>query len=134
VNRKLVVIIVFAMMGLGLLFFGYAATAGFWGLVPFLLLFGMGYGGNMALRAAISRQYFGRANFGTIFGFVVGIALLGTIIGTPLAGWMFDTQQSYFPIWHVFAGLSLVAIILILKVPPIRTSFGGSGSANAGKG
>lgn len=124
-NMRLLVVIVFAMMGLGLLFFGYADVAGIWALVPFLFLFGVGYGGNMALRAAISRHYFGRANFGAIFGLVVGISLLGTIIGTPLAGWVFDSRGSYHPVWFIFAGLAVAAIISILSLPPDGTK--GSG-------
>ncbi len=111
----------FVTVGFGLLFFGYAATAGIWLLVPFLLLFGISYGGVGALRPSLVREYFGRTNFGTVFGLLMGINMLGGIIGPPLAGWVFDNQGSYQGIWFVFAGLAAAALISVLTIPPANT-------------
>ena len=44
-SRRLVAAGSFAMMGCGVLFFGYTSTTSTWMLVPFLILFGIGYGG-----------------------------------------------------------------------------------------
>ncbi|MFC2003852.1 MFS transporter [Chloroflexota bacterium] len=121
-DRRRVAAGAFAMMGFGAFCFGYASTLGPWLLVPFLILFGIGYGGNQALRPSLTRQFFGRANFGTILGLIIGINMLGSIIGPPLAGWVFDNWGSYQGIWFVFAGLSAAALISVLTTPPISTT------------
>ncbi len=106
----------FALMSLGLLFFAYAAEE-MWLLLPFLILFSVGFGGNVTMRAALLRQYFGRSKFGTIFGVLMGMVMLGNIIGAPLAGWVFDNWGSYQGIWFVFAGLDVVAMIILVTTP-----------------
>jgi len=109
----------FAMMVFGLLCFGCTFAIDTWLLVPFLILFGIGYGGISALRPSLVREFFGRSNFGTIFGLIMGIMMLGGIIGPPLAGYVFDTWGSYKAIWFVFAGLAAVAGLLIATTSPM---------------
>ena len=121
-NRRQITMGAFAMMSLGMFCFGYASNAGIWLLAPFLLLFGIGYGGTNVLRAALAREYFGRTNFGTIFGLIVGISMLGSIVGPPLAGWVYDNWGSYQDIWFVFAGLAVVSLISISTIPAARTA------------
>jgi len=120
VDKRWISAIAFAMMGLGSLCFEYVSAVGVWILVPFLVLFGVGFGGNHVMRAAMSREYFGRSNFGTIFGFLMGVMTLGQVIGTPLAGWVFDNWGSYQGIWLAFAGLSIAAIVSVLTIRPVR--------------
>lgn len=107
----------FAMMGLGLLCFEYTSAQGIWLLVPFVVLFGFGWGGNNPLRAGMIREFFGRSNFGIIYGFVMGIAMIGNIIGAPLAGWVFDNWGSYQGIWLAFAGLAIASLVIIVTTP-----------------
>ena len=104
----------------GLLCFGFASSEAVWLLTPFLILFGIGYGGNNTLRASVIRESFGRGNFGAIHGFVLGIIALGSIAGPPLAGWVFDSWGSYQPIWLAFAGLAVVAILVAITTPPVN--------------
>jgi len=109
----------FAMMGLGLLCFEYTSAQGIWLLVPFVVLFGFGWGGNSPLRAGMIREFFGRSSFGTIFGFIMGIAIIGNIIGAPLAGWVFDNWDSYQGIWLAFAGLAIANLVIIVITPSL---------------
>ena len=117
VDARRVAAATFAMMGLGLFFFGYASTAGIWLLVPFLALFGIGYGGANVLRTSLIRRYFSGSNFGAVFGLTTGISFLIGIIGPPLAGWVYDNWGIYQGIWLVFAGLPVAAIISLLTIP-----------------
>jgi len=119
-DRRKVAAVTFALMGLGSLCFGYASTSGTWLLVPFLFLFGIGYGGNSALRVSLVSEYFGRTNFGTVFGLITGINMLGNIIGPPLAGWVYDNWGSYQSIWFVFAGVAVAALFFALTIPPVK--------------
>jgi len=119
-DRKRVAIGAFIMMSMGMLCFSLISNAGLWLLVPFLILFGIGYGGSNVTRASLTREYFGRSSFGTIFGFIVGINMMGSIAGSPLAGWVFDTWGSYQGIWLIYASLPIIALISILSIRPVR--------------
>ncbi len=119
VDKRRVAAGAFAMMSLGLLCFGFISAGDIRLLVPFLILFGIGYGGNNTLRASLIREFFGRSKFGTIHGFTIGIMALGTIAGPPLAGYVFDNWGSYQSIWLVFAGLAVAALLAVATTPPI---------------
>jgi len=121
-DKRRVIAGALALMCGGLLCFGFASSTAVWVLTPFLILFGIGYGGNNTLRASVIREFFGRSNFGAIHGFVLGIMALGSIAGPPLAGWVFDNWGSYQPIWLVFAGLAVAAILVAITTPPVSST------------
>lgn len=118
-DKRRVMASAFVMMCAGLLCLALASPQAIWILTPFLVLFGVGYGGNNTLRASVLREFFGRGNFGAIHGFLLGIIALGSIAGPPMAGWVFDRWASYQPIWFAFAGVAIVATLLALTIPPI---------------
>jgi MFS family permease len=89
-DKRWVIAIAFAMMCGGLLCFAFVSFETMWLLVLFLILFGIGYGGNNTLKASVIREFFGRGNFGAVHGLLLGMIALGTIAGPPLAGWVFD--------------------------------------------
>ena len=112
----------FAMVCGGLLCFGFAASEANWLLIPFLILYGIGYGGNMVLRASVLSEFFGRSNFGAIHGFVIGIMMLGSVAGPPVAGWVFDNWHTYQPIWFALAGLGIAALVAVATTPPVSAT------------
>ena len=111
----------FALMSLGLLCFGFLSFTNSWLLIPFLILFSIGYGGNNTMRVSLLRETFGRQHFGSIHGFTIGIMMLGTIAGPPLAGYIFDTRGSYQLIWFIFSGLAVAALTIIITTPKNST-------------
>ena len=119
-NRRLIATTSFIMIGSGLLCFAYASAMSIWLLVPFLVLMGIGYGGTNAILPALGREYFGRTNFGSIYGLMEGIGTIGGIIGPAIAGWAYDNWGSYQIIWLLLAGLAVVAIISIFTITPVR--------------
>lgn len=116
-DRRKVTAAAFILMGLGILCFALASIGGFWLIIPFLALFGTGYGANNALRIALSRAYFGRANFGSITGMIMGVGVVGGILAPPLAGWMYDISGSYQTAWLIFAALPIAALAAIFTLP-----------------
>jgi sugar phosphate permease len=112
----------FAIMGLGLLFFSFASNERIWPLIPFIILFGIGWGCNFPIRAALLRQHFGRSNFGTVFGYSMGMTALGAIVGPFLAGWVFDNWGSYHAAWLLFTGLIFVAAVVMATMPTAITN------------
>ena len=50
----------------------------------------------------------------------MGVSIAGSITGPPLAGWVYDNWGSYGGIWFVFAAFTIVGIISILTIRPVR--------------
>ncbi len=119
-GRRHTVAAAFVMMTVGMLFFSYASAVGNWLLIPFILLFGIGYGGSTATRPSMVAEYFGRAKYGTILGLIVGINAVGAFIGPPLAGWVFDTWDSYQGIWLTYSGLAILGSLLIANITRVE--------------
>ena len=117
IERRKVTIAGFIMMGLGLLCFEGVSKMGSWLIIPFLLLFCIGYGGNNTMRVALVREMFGRKSYGSIFGLLMGVSTAGSFLGPPLAGWAYDTWGSYQNVWFVIACFALVSLILTLTIP-----------------
>ena len=110
-----------AMMSLGIFCSGYASTGSAWLLVPFLILFGIGFGGNNAMRVSILRESFGRTRFGTVYGLTTAIMMVGYMTSPPLTGWVFDNWGSYHGIWFVFPATAIAGLILIRTTPPLAS-------------
>jgi MFS family permease len=109
----------FVISSLGLLSFGYVATAGTWILVPSLVLIGLGWGGPVPMMPALVREYFGRVRLATVLGLVMCVAALGGMVGPPLAGLAFDRIGSYQVAWFGFAGLVVAGMISLLTTPSV---------------
>ena len=66
-----------------------------WILMGFGLVFGACYGGFVALAPAICADYFGTRALGAIIGVLYAGVGIGTFIGPPFAGYVFDRFGSY---------------------------------------
>jgi MFS family permease len=89
-------------------------------LYLFALLFGAGFGGEIPLNPAIRGQYFGRAAFGKIQGFMAPITMMGSVIGPPVAGYFFDATGSYRTAFFLIAMLQFLAAIIIIFARPVK--------------
>ena len=119
-SKRVVAATSFVMMSCGVFCFAYVSDMRLWLLVPFLVLLGIGYGGTNAILPALGREYFGRTNFGSIYGLMEGIGTIGAIIGPTLAGWTYDTLGSYQIVWFLLSGLAVVAMGSVLTIAPAR--------------
>lgn len=104
------------LMSVGLLCFTFAIMFNPLFLLLAVPSFSIGFGGNATVRASVIRDYFGRRSFGAIHGLVMGLAVIGTISGPPLAGWVFDTWDSYQGIWLAFSIVVIVPLILLVTM------------------
>jgi MFS family permease len=116
VNRRKLMVLMFAMTSLGLLAFQMVGTFAIAGVIAFLALFGVGYGGFNAIRPAFAREVFGTRQYGTIFGCLVGMGMLGNIAGPYIAGKMFDIQGSYQNVWLIFVAVALIALFSTMAI------------------
>ena len=101
----------------GLLGFAFSGRAAALLLAPSIILFSIGYGGPVPMIPAMLREYFGRSHLGSIVGFSQGMAMLGSITGQPLAGFVFDTYGRYQAAWIAFAAINLFGALIILTAP-----------------
>jgi len=102
--------------------FNYVHLGGTWLMITFIIIFGIGYGGQVPMSAALIREYFGRARLGTILGLATGVAYVGSLIGPPLVGWIYDAYGSYQGAWFIMAGLAFAGMVGFITAPPARPS------------
>lgn len=107
-----------AALGLLLFFKDYAVLLGA------ALLFGLGYGGMVPLRNAITALAFGRMSFGSISGALRPVQLPLVVASIPFAGWVFDTFGNYDLAFAIFCGLQVLsaAAILLLRQATNRSA------------
>lgn len=104
----------------GIILFSYSSGDTLWMLGPFVILFSSGWGSSATLRVSLIREYFGRKNFGTIFGFMMGTITLGQIFGPVFAGWVFDNWGSYHYVWLIYFFISVLSVILMGASPVFK--------------
>jgi MFS family permease len=118
-NKVKVAAAFFAMSCTGVFLFNFVSYDSIWLLFPFILVYGIGWGGNATIRTALVREYFGRSKFGTIFGFTMGMVTVGGIVGPFFAGWIYDSLSSYHVAWLLFACFIFAAMIIIATTPQV---------------
>lgn len=90
----------------------------FWQSYLFVTLYSIGNGGT-ALAGPTLGDYFGRARFATIQGFMTSAFTAGQMTSTILAGYAFDATGSYNVALVAFAAASAVAVVAYwLAKPP----------------
>ena len=96
---------------------GNIHAAGIAFLLPLFIVLSIGYGGPVPMMSALLREYFGTARLGAVIGMAQGIAMIGSVTGQPLAGWMFDTYGNYQAAWLIFGSVMLLGGIIMLTTP-----------------
>ena len=109
-----------AFAGIGVLLLVWSLSSAAWALVTFALLFGVFYGGFVALIPALTVDYFGGRNAGGIIGFLYTNAAIGSLLGPPMAGLAFDMGQGYGVPLSIAGGLGLLAAAIIFLMPDPR--------------
>ena len=98
-------------------FFIYANISSPWMIIPFIILYGPGFGATTALLPAIQADYFGTRSFASIRGMMsLGYSISG-IIAPVLAGLFFDIYHSYRVIFEIYALLAALSIPGLMMIP-----------------
>ena len=93
----------------------WALSANAWSLAVFAFVFGVFYGGWVAVLPAVVTDYFGGRNVSGIIGVLYTSVAFGTLIGPSAAGFAFDLSYSYeLPIVTSAATNILAALIVAL--------------------
>jgi MFS family permease len=105
---------------IGLSYMVWLTTTTYPWLVAFAVLFGVAYGGFIALSPAVMAQLFGTASMGRLVGLLYTSAGIGALVGPPLAGLAVDRTGSYR--WAIAVAMALAlagwAVLLPLRGTP----------------
>jgi len=110
-GRQLSLLLMFTGMALALAVWVIATNL--WSLAAFALVYGVFYGGWVAVLPAVVMDYFGGRNVSGIIGILYTSVAFGTLIGPSAAGFAFDLSQSYTVPILASAGANIVAAIII---------------------
>ena len=114
-GRQPALIVMFAGMALALVV--WACSTAFWPLAGFAFIYGVFYGGFVALLPALVMDYFGGRSIGGIIGVLYTSIAFGTLIGPSAAGFVFDVGHSY--LLPILAGVAanVAAAAIMLAMP-----------------
>src|SRR5437879_4825568 len=73
----------------------WALSANVWSLAVFAFVYGVFYGGWVAVLPAVVMDYFGGRNVSGIIGILYTSVAFGTLIGPSAAGFAFDLTHTY---------------------------------------
>ena len=113
-STKKICAVACGMMGLGTSGLVAAALLGRWAIVPSFVLFSVGFGGIIPMRQALIRERFGTERFGSLYGLLLGLSMIGGMVGPPLAGWVYDVRGDYGITWAILSVLSIASACLFL--------------------
>ena len=111
-GRELSLLLMFVGMALALAIWAISTTI--WSLAAFAFVYGVFYGGWVAVLPAVIMDYFGGRNVSGLIGILYTSVAFGTLIGPSAAGFAFDLSHSYtLPILASAAANIIAAIIVI---------------------
>lgn len=94
----------------------WAASTGFLALAGFALLFGLFYGGWVAIMPPVVTDLFGNRQVGGIIGVLYTSVAVGTLLGPTAAGYLFDASHSYTLPIVASAAVNVVAAAIAARV------------------
>jgi MFS family permease len=110
-GRQLSLLLMFAGMALALTVWVMATNI--WSLAAFAFVYGVFYGGWVAVLPAVVMDYFGGRNVSGIIGILYTSVAFGTLIGPSAAGFAFDVGHSYTLPILASAGANIIAAIIV---------------------
>ncbi len=121
-NKRYLIAASIGLQTVGLVFFAFITSNSMWLLVAFLLTYGPGFGGPIPLWPGLQADFFGTRSFGSIMGLLTLTSVIGGLASPIVAGWIFDTTESYRLAWLISIFVTLPAIPLLLLNRPPRDS------------
>lgn len=103
-------------LGMTVIFLWWLVATSAWALALFAVLFGVCYGGFVALLPALTAVYVGGRHISSIIGVLYTSVGIGTLLGPGLAGAAYDLSRSYTVPILVSAGANVIAVLCMLLV------------------
>ncbi|KVN32035.1 MFS transporter permease [Burkholderia stagnalis] len=125
-GRRASLLAMFAGMAVALV--AWAAAGDFAALAAFALVFGVFYGGWVAVLPAVAMDYFGGRNVSGIIGVLYTSVAFGTLIGPAAAGFIYDAGGGYLVPILASAAANAIAFAIVAttgRVPAAARAAGG---------
>ena len=124
-GRQLSLLLMFAGMAFALAV--WVVSTDIWSLAAFAFVYGVFYGGWVAVLPSVVMDYFGGRNVSGIIGILYTSVAFGTLIGPSAAGFAFDLSHSYTLPILASATANIVAAVIVAatlraKAPASETS------------
>src|SRR3984957_18924315 len=110
-GRRLSLLLMFTGMALALAV--WVVATNIWSLAAFAFVYGVFYGGWVAVLPAVVMDYFGGRNVSGIIGILYTSVAFGTLIGPSAAGFAFDLSHSYTVPILASAGANIIAAMIV---------------------
>lgn len=114
IGRKLVLVVCFFLMSIGVVILASAQT------VPqamlYAIFYGLGYGARAPILIALRGDFFGPRNFATIMGLSQPVMVVGSFVGPIAAGFAYDLQGNYRMVFNIIAVVNLIGAILVFFI------------------
>jgi MFS family permease len=86
-------------------------------LYVYSALIGVGVGGLTPMLPGLVADYFGRRQFGAVYGALEMVTMLGIMTGPVYGGWIYDTAKSYSLAFLSGIIITLLAVVLVYLAP-----------------
>jgi MFS family permease len=107
------------LMGLALIYLQVVDPRSVAASIPFVVLFGVGFGSMIPIRGTLGSMMFGVRSLGPVIGLLQGGAVAAGVVGPIFMGIMFDLQGSYSnAIWALAAVSFLMAPVALTMSAP----------------
>jgi len=120
IGRRSSLLAMFAGMAVAMGIWAFAT--GFWQLTVFALVYGVFYGGWVAVLPAVVTDYFGGRNVSGIIGVLLTSVAFGTLIGPSAAGFAFDISHSYTLPILVSVAANIVAVAIVTRTRVVQAA------------
>jgi len=114
-EKRILMFLLCLLQAAGIFIFIHARTVEL--LYLFVVVYGLGYGGLIPLTIALRADLFGRKNYATIAGFTMTLSMIGTVLAPILAGYLYDTVQSYSVAFYTFIVMITLSGVCFLLIP-----------------
>lgn len=109
----------FAVMyvGAGLMMVMWSQSTAGWALAVFAVVFGAFYGGFVAIAPSLAADYFGFRALASVIGLLYSGVGFGALLGSPVAGYVYDFFGSYTGAILTGAGLCAISFVVTVLTP-----------------
>ncbi len=110
--------LIMVLIGMAFAMAIWAVAADVWALATFAFVYGIFYGGWVAVLPAVVMDYFGGRNVSGIIGILYTSVAFGTLVGPSAAGFAYDLNHSYTLPILLSAAANVVAALVVVAILP----------------
>lgn len=108
--------LVMVLIGMAFAMVIWAVAANVWALAAFAFVYGVFYGGWVAVLPAVVMDYFGGRNVSGIIGVLYTSVAFGTLVGPSAAGFAYDWSHSYALPIMLSAAANIIAALIVIAI------------------